>query len=61
MNANIHKYVPECDTCQRNKSENISSPELLHPLHIPNQKWEKISMDFIEGPPISDKKDKIVV
>jgi hypothetical protein len=61
MSANIRKYVAECDLCQRNKIENVSIPRLLHLLHIPNQKWEEISMDFIEGLPISDGKDKILV
>ena len=61
MNRDIQKYVAECDTCQRNKSENITTPGLLHPLNIPNQKWEEISMDFIEGLPVSEGKDKIFV
>jgi len=61
MNADIQKYVAECESCQRNKSENVSTPGLLHPLHIPNQKWEEISMDFIEGLPLSQGKDKILV
>ena len=61
MNEDIQKYVSECDLCQRNKNENVLTPGLLHPLHIPNQKWEEISMDFIEGLPISDRKDKILV
>ncbi|MDO5305520.1 MAG: RNase H-like domain-containing protein, partial [bacterium] len=61
MNADIQKYVAECGVCQRNKNENILSPGLLHPLHIPSQKWEEISMDFIEGLPMSDGKDKILV
>jgi hypothetical protein len=61
MNADIRKYVAKCDICQRNKSENVLTPRLLHPLHIPNQKWEEISMDFIEGLPISEGKDKILV
>jgi hypothetical protein len=34
---------------------------LLHPLHIPNQKWEEISMDFIDGLPTSDGKDTILI
>jgi hypothetical protein len=57
MSADIPKYVAECDLCQRNKNENVSTPGLLHLLHIPNQKWKEISMDFIELP-ISDGKDK---
>ena len=59
MNRDIQKYVAECDTCQRNKSENITTPGLLHPLNIPNQKWKEILMDFVEGLPISEGKDKI--
>ena len=61
MSHDIQKYVAECDKCQRNKSENIMTHGLLHPLNIPNQKWEEISMDFIEGLPVSDGKDKIFV
>lgn len=61
MGKEIQKYVAEYDVCKRNKSENIPTPGLLHPLHIPNQKWEEISMDFIEGLPASDGKDKIFV
>lgn len=33
----------------------------LHPLNISNQKWEEISMDFIEGLHVFDGKDKILV
>ena len=59
MYKDIPKYVAECDTCQRNKNENVMTPGLLHPLHIPTQKWEEISMDFIEGLPLSEGKDKV--
>jgi hypothetical protein len=61
MNANIQKYVAECDLRQRNKSEHVLTPRLLHLLHIPNQKWKEMSMDFIEGLPISEGKDQILV
>ena len=57
----IQKYVVECDTFQRNKSKNVMTLGLLHPLHITTQKWEEISMDFIEELPLSDNKDKIFV
>ena len=32
----IQKYVVDCNTYQRNKSENYMTPRLLHPLHIPS-------------------------
>ena len=34
MSHDIKKYVAECDKCQRNESENIMTPGLLHPLNI---------------------------
>jgi hypothetical protein len=61
MSTDIQKYVAECDLCQRNKTENISTPGVLHLLHVPNQKWEEIAMDFIEVLPVSEGKDKILV
>ena len=61
MYKDIQKYAAECDTYQINKSENVMTPGLLHPLHIPTQKWEEISMDFIEGLPLSEGRDKIFV
>jgi hypothetical protein len=43
--------VRECETCQQNKSKQTHPTGLLHPLPIPEQKWEIISMDFITGFP----------
>lgn len=57
----IQKCVPKFDKCQRNKNENIITPRLFHPLNILNHKWEEITMDFIEGLPMYDGKDKILV
>lgn len=42
---------------QRNERETIKSLWLLQPLHIPNQRWEKISIDFITNLPKSKGKD----
>ena len=41
MYKDIQKYVAECDTCQRNKSKNVTTPMLLHLLHMPTQQLEE--------------------
>jgi transposase InsO family protein len=47
----IRKYIRTCDSCQRIKSLNEKPFGLLHPLEIPNERWESISMDFITNVP----------
>ena len=43
-----------CQKCQVNKAECLKAGGLLHPLEIPNGKWESISMDFIVGLPTTN-------
>jgi hypothetical protein len=45
------KYVAECDTCQRVKTDHLRLARNLQPLSIPEWKWENICMDFIVGLP----------
>lgn len=61
MQTDIQRVVQECDTCQRNKIENIAPPGLLQPLLVPDHLWKHISMDFIEGLPKLEGKDIIMV
>lgn len=61
MRNDITKVVRECETCHRNKSEHVPSPGLLKPIPVPENAWETISMDFIEGLPISKGRDTILV
>jgi hypothetical protein len=51
MNRDIEEYVSLCDTCQWVKAEHQRSVGLLHPLKIPEWKWEEIRMDIIVGLP----------
>lgn len=61
MKKEVYKYVSECDVCQRNKTETVASLGLLQPLPIPTRLWTDISMDFIEGLPLSNGKSVIFV
>jgi hypothetical protein len=49
----VKRFIRECDICQRMKAENVSPSGLLQPLPIPERPWLSISMDFIEGMPLS--------
>ena len=61
MKKMVQEFVKACETCQRNKHD-ISTPTgLLQPLPIPDQVWEDITMDFIEGLPKSKGHKTILV
>jgi hypothetical protein len=47
----IAKYVSECDTCQRVKTDHLRPAGSLQTLSIPEWKWENICMDLIMGLP----------
>jgi hypothetical protein len=50
------RYVSECDTCQKVKTDYMKPEGLLQPLCIPDWKWDDISMDFIVGLPLTAHK-----
>jgi hypothetical protein len=51
MKQEIVKYVAECDTCRRVKTNHLRPAGNLQSLSIPEWKWEDICMDFIIGLP----------
>ncbi|WVZ89845.1 hypothetical protein U9M48_036199 [Paspalum notatum var. saurae] len=53
LKKSVQLFVQTCDICQRAKTE--------HPLPIPQQAWEIVSLDFIEGLPVSDRFNTILV
>ncbi|GER45812.1 polyprotein [Striga asiatica] len=50
----VQEYVARCDECQRVKADSRRPGGLLQPLPVPERIWEDITMDFIEGLPMSN-------
>jgi hypothetical protein len=46
MARDVARYVKECDSCQRNKSNNQKPAGMLRPLPVPDDTWESVSMDL---------------
>ncbi|CAL9231913.1 unnamed protein product [Arabidopsis halleri] len=61
MHRSIREYVVACDVCQQAKADGLALAGLLQPLPVPNQVWEDLSMDFIDGLLTSDKHTSIMV
>ncbi|KAI3797555.1 hypothetical protein L1987_32813 [Smallanthus sonchifolius] len=55
MKFDIMKYVAKCLTCSQVKAEHKKPYGRLHPLDIPEWKWEHITMDFITKLPKTAK------
>ena len=47
--------------CQQAKVEHVKTPGLLEPLHVLHQPWTTVSLNFIEGLPLSNKCDVILM
>ncbi|KAE8733313.1 hypothetical protein F3Y22_tig00001349pilonHSYRG00080 [Hibiscus syriacus] len=61
LKAMVAAHIRACTVCQQTKVEHVAKPGLLQPISIPQQAWEVITMDFIEGLPTSLKKNCILV
>jgi hypothetical protein len=61
MKQDVDKFVKQCIICQKAKHSHQHPHGLLQPLPIPEQAWTRVSMDFIEGLPLADKCNVIVV
>jgi hypothetical protein len=55
LKRDVVAHVAMCDVCQRVKAEHHRPVGLLHPLKIPEWRWEEIGMDFIAGLPRTSK------
>lgn len=61
MHRAIREYIAACEVCQKAKFSSLSPAGLLQPLPVPDQVWEDVSMDFIDGLPRSDGNTALMV
>jgi hypothetical protein len=48
MKKDVFYYIAKCMECQRVKAEHRHQVGYLHPLPIPEKKWEVVTIDFIK-------------
>jgi hypothetical protein len=61
MRSHVKDYVGSCLICQKAKPDRSKYPGLLQSLPTPDEAWQVVSLDFIEGLPTSSKQDCILV
>ena len=55
MKSQLEKtYIPGCDACQRNKSSTTKPPGPLHPLPVPNARFDSVAIDRVGPLPEED-------
>lgn len=53
LKKDVSLFVQSCEICQQAKAEHVRLPGLLQPLPVPDQAWDVVTLDFIEGLPKS--------
>ena len=60
MKRDISEFVPKCLVCQQVKAEHQVPSGLLQPIMVPEWKWDRITMDFISGLPLTPGKKNAI-
>ena len=60
MKRDVSEFVTKCLVCQRVKAEHQVPSGLLQPIKIPEWKWDRITMDFMVGLPLTGRKHDLV-
>ena len=56
MKRDVSEFVTKCFVCQRVKAEHQVPLGLLQPIIILEWKWDRITMDFVVGLPLTGRK-----
>ena len=56
MKRDVSEFVTKCLVCQKVKAEYLVPSGLLQPIRIPERKWDRITMDFVVGLPLTRRK-----
>ena len=56
IKRDVSKFVTKCLVCQRVKAEHQVPSGLLQPIRIPEWKWDRITMNFVVGLPLTGRK-----
>jgi len=60
MSRYIGQYVSTCDLCLRTKLIRQAPVGELHPLRIPDSRWDTLSVDFVVELPLSSGHDAVM-
>jgi len=60
MSRYIGQYISTCDLCIRMKLIRQALVDKLHPLWIPDSRWDTLSVDFIIELPLSSGHDAVM-
>lgn len=61
LKTDIYEFVTSCPTCQQSKLDRARYLGILQPLPVPSSAWQSISMDFVDGLPVSHGYNCIMV
>ena len=56
MKRDVSEFVTKCMVCQKVKAEHQVPSGLLQPIRIPEWKWDRITMDFMVGLLLTERK-----
>ena len=60
MSRYIGQYVSTCDLCLRTKPIRQAPVDELHPLQIPDLRWDMLSVDFVMELPLSSRHNTVM-